>query len=136
MPSRVRGTFDVKLTRQPPDEVAPGEPVGRMTLDKQFHGDLAASSQGQMLAISSDVKGSAGYVALERVTGTLDGRRGTFALQHSGSMDRGVASLSITVVPDTGTGELAGLTGRMAIEITGGQHFYDFEYELIERPQP
>ena len=128
MPAHARGSFDVKLLRQPPDEGAPE--VGRMVLDKQFHGDLAATSKGQMLAISGDIKGSAGYVAMERVTGTLAGRAGTFALQHNGTMDRGAPMLTITVVPDSGTGSLVGLAGRMTIEITDGAHAYDFEYEL------
>ena len=128
MATRIRGSFDVKLLRQPLDEGAPE--VGRMLLDKQFHGELEATSKGQMLAISSEVKGSAGYVAMEHVVGSLGGKRGSFALQHSGTMDRGAPTLSVTVVPDSGTGELVGLTGRMTIEITDGKHFYDFEYEL------
>jgi hypothetical protein len=101
-----------------------------MSIDKQFHGDLEATSKGQMLAISSDVKGSAGYVAMERVTGMLQGRTGTFALQHSGTMTRGVPQLIITVVPDSGTGELVGLSGKMTIDIVDGKHSYDFEYTL------
>ena len=128
MTTRCRGPFDVKVLRQPLDEGAPD--VGRMLLDKQFHGDLEATSKGQMLAIGSDVKGSAGYVAMERVDGTLGRKRGGFALQHSGTMDRGTPALTIHVVPDTGTGELVGLVGRMTIEITDGKHFYDFEYEI------
>jgi hypothetical protein len=103
-----------------------------MTIDKQFHGDLEATSKGQMLAISSEVKGSAGYVAMERVTGTLQGRTGTFALQHSGTMTRGVPQLLITVVPDSGTGQLVGLTGKMTINIVDGKHSYVFEYTLAE----
>jgi len=103
-----------------------------MTLDKRFHGDLVGTSRGQMLTAGTDVKGSAGYVAVERVTGALQGRSGTFALQHSGTMTRGAPELTITVVPDSGTGELAGLEGKMAIRIEGGQHFYDLEYTLSE----
>jgi hypothetical protein len=101
-----------------------------MSIDKQFHGDLEASSAGQMLAFSSAVKGSAGYVALERVEGRLQGRSGSFVLQHSGTMTRGTPQLAITVVPDSGTGELMGLSGRMTIEISEGKHSYTFEYTL------
>jgi hypothetical protein len=103
-----------------------------MALDKQFHGDLEGTSKGQMLAVRSDVEGSAGYVAIERVTGTLKGRTGTFALQHSGIMNRGAPSLSITVIPDSGTGQLTGIAGTMTIDIAGGKHSYTFEYTLPE----
>lgn len=126
MSTRAAGTFDVTLTPQPP--AAGG--VGRMTIGKQFHGALAAASAGEMLSALTDVKGSAGYVALERVTGSLDGKSGSFVLQHSGTMTRGAAQLTITVVPDSGTGELSGITGSMAIEITDGRHYYDFTYSL------
>lgn len=122
------GTFDVKLT---PQAAAPGiETAGlsRMTIDKQFQGDLAAASLGEMLAIRTQVQGSAGYVALERVTGTLHGRTGSFVLQHSGTMDRGASSLVLTVVPDSGTGELTGLRGAMTIEIDNGKHSYTMDY--------
>lgn len=123
------GTFEVKLSPQSDGEV--GDPtVGRMSIEKQFRGDLEATSKGQMLAAGTDVKGSAGYVALERVNGTLGGQSGTFALQHSGTMTRGEAQLTITVVPDSGTGQLAGLSGKMSINIVEGQHSYDFEYTL------
>ena len=105
-----------------------------MSIDKQFHGELDAISKGEMLAAVSDVKGSAGYVAMERVTGKLHGRSGTFVLQHSGIMNRGSASLIVTVVPDSGTSQLKGLAGKMAIKIEGGKHFYDFEYTLPETP--
>jgi hypothetical protein len=101
-----------------------------MSLDKQFRGDLEATSKGQMLAAGTDVEGSAGYVAIERVKGTLDGHSGTFALQHSGMMARGVPQLNITVVPDSGTGQLVGLAGRMTINIDEGKHSYEFEYTL------
>ena len=132
MSTHARGTFDVKLTPQAADDKT-GEPtIGRMTIDKQFHGDLEGTSKGQMLTAGTEVKGSAGYVAIERVSGTLQGRKGTVALQHSGTMARGDAQLTITVVPDSGTGEFAGLTGRMTIEIVDGKHFYDFEYSLPE----
>jgi hypothetical protein len=126
------GTFEVKLKPQTDENV--GDPtVGRMSIDKQFHGDLEGSSKGQMLAVQGDVKGSAGYVAMERVSGTLAGRNGTFALQHTGTMTRSTPELSVTVVPDSGTGELAGISGRMTINIADGKHSYEFEYTLAVR---
>lgn len=130
MNQRATGPFEVKLTPQPPDDGTEQPAVGRLRIDKQFHGDLEATSQGQMLAAGTAVKGSAGYVALEQVSGTLAGRAGTFVLQHYGLMDRGAPQLTITVVPDSGTGELTGLSGKMAIAIEGGRHSYDFEYSL------
>jgi hypothetical protein len=127
--SHANGTFEVKLNPQVDDKV--GDPtIGRMSVDKQFHGDLEATSKGQMLATMTDVKGSAGYVAMERVNGTLHGRTGTFALQHSGTMTRGAPQLSVTVVPDSGTGQLVGLAGKMTINIVDGKHSYEFEYTL------
>src|SRR5271165_4091355 len=100
-----------------------------MSIDKQFHGDLEGTSKGEMLGAMTEVKGSAGYVAIERVTGTLNGRSGTFVLQHSGTMTRGTQHMTITVVPDSGTGGLAGISGSMTIIIKeGGKHFYEFEY--------
>jgi hypothetical protein len=135
MPAHATGPFDVKLTPQD-DKIDPT--LGRMTIDKQFHGDLEATSKGQMLTASTDVKGSAGYVAIERVTGTLrtptGTRSGSFALQHIGTLTRGAPQLSVTVVPDSGTGQLAGLTGKMTINIVEGKHSYDFEYTLPEGP--
>jgi hypothetical protein len=130
MPKHATGTFEVKTAPQPPEDQVGDPTVGRLALDKTFHGDLEATSKGQMLAAGTDVKGSAGYVAMERVIGTLQGHAGTFALQHSGTMARGVPSLSITVVPDSGTGQLVGLAGKLTIEIAGGKHSYDFEYTL------
>jgi hypothetical protein len=130
MSTHARGTFEVKMTPQPAQDGIGDPGIGRMALDKQFHGDLEATGKGQMLAAGTDVSGSAGYVALERVSGILHGRSGTFALQHSGTMTRGTPQLSITVIPDSGTGELLGLAGTLAITITDGQHFYDFEYTL------
>lgn len=124
-----KGPFEVKLAPQTTEA-----PLGRMSIDKQFHGDLEASSKGEMLAAQSGVKGSAGYVAIEQVTGTLGGRQGSFFLQHSGTMDRSVPQLSVTVIPDSGTGELEGLTGRMTIDIADGKHLYDFEYTLPAKP--
>lgn len=101
-----------------------------MTLDKKYHGDLDAASTGEMLTAGTPVKGSAGCVAVERVTGTLHGRRGSFALQHSGTMDRGAPTLSITVVPDSGTGELEGIAGSMSLTIDGTKHSFGFDYTL------
>ena len=124
------GTFDVKTIPQPADDNAAG--IGRLSLDKKFHGDLEGSSLGEMLAIGTEVAGSAGYVAMERVSGKLDGREGTFALQHIGVMNRGAAELNVTVVPDSGTGELAGLSGKMDIKITEGKHFYEFDYQFSD----
>jgi hypothetical protein len=132
MATRASGPFEVMLTPQVPAEGFGDATIGRMAIDKRFHGDLDATSKGEMLATRTAVDGSAGYVALERVTGTLHGRTGRFSLQHSGTMDRGVPHLSVTVVPDSGTGELAGLAGRMAIIVEGGKHSYDFEYTLPE----
>jgi hypothetical protein len=125
------GTFEVKLAPQKPDnKEAESANLGRMSIDKQFHGDLEATSKGEMLAAGTDVKGSAGYVAIERVTGALHGRTGSFVLQHSGTMTRGEPLLSVTVVPDSGTGELAGLAGTLTIRIADKQHFYEFDYTL------
>lgn len=127
-----RGTFDVKLT--PQDDKSQDATLGRMTIDKQIHGDLDGTSKGQMLTAGSAAKGSGGYVAIERVTGTLNGRNGSFTLQHSATMDRGVPHLSITVVPDSGTDQLLGLTGKFNITIADGKHSYDFEYTLPQAP--
>jgi hypothetical protein len=125
------GTFEVKLTPQATDAAG----LGRMAIDKQFHGDLEAVSKAEMLSAMTEVKGSAGYVAMERVTGKLGERSGSFVLQHSGSMNRGAPSLAVTVVPDSGTGQLAGLAGKMAIVIEGGKHSYEFEYTLAGASQ-
>lgn len=125
----VSGEFEVKLTPQVPDAARPWSP-GRMLIDKQFKGGLEGTSSGEMLAVMTGVEGSAGYVAMERVTGTLGGRAGTFALQHSGTMTRGTPALTVTVVPDSGTGELEGLSGEMTIDVTGGKHAYTFSYRL------
>jgi hypothetical protein len=131
MVSNASGAFEVKITPQKPDnKEAEGAGLGRMSIDKQFHGDLEAISKGEMLAAGTDVKGSAGYVAMERVTGTLMGRRGSFVLQHSATMNRGTPTLSVTVVPDSGTGELVGLTGKMNIVVADGKHSYEFAYML------
>lgn len=125
------GPFDVKLNPEPASPAAEVAGLGRMSLDKQFHGPLQATSRGEMLAFRSATPGSAGYVAMETVRGTLDGREGSFVLQHNSTMNRGEPAQSITVVPDSGTGALAGLAGRMLIEIApGGAHRYRFEYTL------
>jgi hypothetical protein len=129
MTMHAKGRFDVKLTPMPADHESSAA-VGRMTLDKQFHGDLDATSKGQMLAHRTSVQGSAGYVAMEIVTGTLQGRSGTFVFQHSGTLTRGDAKLTLTVVPDSATGDLAGLVGSMAIVIANGDHSYAFDYSL------
>lgn len=130
MTTRATGTFDVKLTPQANDTPTEGSPLGRMTIDKQFHGDLEGTSKGEMLTAGTAIKNSAGYVAIERVTGTLNGKKGTFALQHNATMTRGEGKLNIIVVPDSGTGELTGLSGIMTIDITNGKHYYMFEYAL------
>ena len=124
------GPFDVKLAPQPPAPGIESANLGRQTIDKQFHGDLEATSLGEMIAAMGGVQGSAGYVAMERVTGVLHGKRGTFVLQHTGIMDRGAPSLVITVVPDSGTDALTGLTGTMTIQIEQGKHSYVFDYGL------
>ena len=124
------GTFEVKVTPQPSEDKTDDATLGRMTIEKQIHGDLEAISKGQMLTAGTPVKGSAGYVAIERVSGTLHGRTGTFILQHTGTMNRGVPGLVITVVPDSGTEQLAGLAGTMTINIVEGKHFYEFDYTL------
>ena len=128
---QAKGTFEVKMTAEPPFSDHEGVSLGRATFEKTFRGDLDATSTVHMIgARNANVPTSAGYVALERVTGTLAGRKGTFVLQHNGIMNRGKGSLDCTVVPDSGTGELSGLSGRLAIEIVEKQHHYTFDYEL------
>src|SRR3954469_22612032 len=129
MMTHASGSFDVTITPQVQDE-AEGAGIARLTIDKQFHGDIEAHSQGQMLAAGTAIEGSAGYVAIEKATGTLHGRNGSFILQHNGTMSRGAGQLAITVVPDSGTGELVGLAGTMSISIVDGKHSYEFEYTL------
>lgn len=130
MPMHANGRFDVTLNPLQAYNDEAGAGLARRSIDKRFHGDLEATSRGEMLSALGSVAGSAGYVAIERVTGTLGGRRGSFTLQHHATMTRGVPALSIRVVPDSGSGELAGLSGTMAIEIRDGAHFYAFDYEL------
>ncbi len=126
----ITGTFEVKLVPQPMHEAITPGTLNRMSLDKKFLGPLDATSKGEMLSAMGAIKGSAGYVALERVTGSLEGRKGSFVLQHTGTMNRGTPSLSITVVPDSGTDELVGLSGKMNIIIADGKHSYEFTYSL------
>ena len=132
MTMTAQGTFEVKVTPQPQDDSA-GGPFARLFLDKQFQGELDATSKGQMLGAGTAVEGSGGYVALELVTGKLNGNRGSFILQHTGTMSKGVYVMHVTVVPDSGTDELAGIAGTMTITIEGSKHSYDFEYTLGEK---
>jgi len=125
-----KGTFEITMQAEPPYEVVDDVSLGRVSFDKVFSGPLEATSRVAMIGARTRQEGSAGYVAMERVTGALGGKRGTFVLQHTGTMTRGVSSLSVTVVPDSGTGELATLTGSMQIAIVEGKHHYDFDYEL------
>ena len=128
---QAKGTFEVKMTAEPPFSDHEGVSLARATFEKTFRGDLEATSTVHMIgARNANVPTSAGYVALERVTGTLAGRHGSFVLQHNGIMNRGKGSLDCTVVPDSGTGELSGLSGRLAIDIDEKQHHYTFDYEL------
>jgi hypothetical protein len=132
MNQHATGPFDVTMQPQPGPGPEPtlGVTLGRALLDKRYHGGLQATAHGQMLSAVTAAAGSAGYVAIEHVSGTLQGREGSFVLQHNGLMDRGAPQLTVTVVPDSGTGALAGLTGHMGIRIEGGKHFYDFDYAL------
>lgn len=125
-----KGTFEVALKPLASDEQPGATTLGRMSLDKHFAGDLIAVGKGEMLTAMTLTKGSAGYVAIERVTGTLHGRTGGFVFQHSGIMDKGAQSLSISVVPDSGTDQLVGLSGQFSLKVEGGKHFYEFEYSL------
>jgi hypothetical protein len=127
---KAMGSFDVKIGSLPQYNTSEDAKLARMSIDKQFRGDLEGSSQGEMLSAGTDIKGSAAYVAIERVSGTLNGRSGGFVLQHNATMTRGAPYLNIVVVPDSGTGELAGLTGTMHIVIDKGKHSYEFEYSL------
>src|SRR4051812_17008196 len=131
MSSLAVGTFEVTMSPEPPYDADATASIGRVSIKKQFQGDLEATSSVEMIgARSLEQKGSAGYVAIERVVGTLHGRSGSFVLQHSGTMKRGKGELAISVVPDTGSAELKGLAGKMTIEIIEGKHLYSFEYTL------
>ena len=125
-----KGEFAVKLLPFAIEGEPEGSKLGRMSINKTISGDLVATTVGQMLSAMTEVKGSAGYVAIEKVEGVLQGKRGTFVLQHSGTMNQGTPSLSVTVVPDSGTGELVGLAGEFSITIAGGKHSYEFKYTL------
>jgi expansin (peptidoglycan-binding protein) len=135
MTRHAEGTFDVKNTPLPPDDATTGTPIGRFALDKQFHGDLEAASKGEMLGAGNPATGTAGYVAIEQITGTLQGHTGSFALQHLGTMEQGKFNLTVTVVPGSGTGDLTGIAGSMNIIITAGKHSYTFDYILPEAKQ-
>ncbi len=124
------GTFEVRLNPLAAYNQAEDAMLGRLSIEKQFKGDLEATSKGEMLTAGTVVSGSAGYVAIERVNGTLHDLSGTFVFQHSGSMNRNQPQLTVTVVPDSGTDQLTGLAGTLTIRIDNGQHFYDFEYTL------
>jgi hypothetical protein len=132
MTTHASGSFEVQINPQAEDK-AEGSTLGRMSLDKQFRGGLEATGKGEMLTAGTDA-GSAVYVAIERVAGTLHGRSGSFALMHVGTMTHDAQQLTITVVPDSGSGQLIGLAGKLAITIVDGQHLYDFEYTLGETP--
>ena len=129
MAEHAKGTFEVKVIAQPPDDKDDPN-LGRFLLDKQFHGDLEGASKGQMLTAGTAMKGSGGYVAVEKISGTLRGRSGTFVLQHIGTMTQGTPEMSVTVVPDSGTGELVGISGRLTIIVADGKHSYEFAYSL------
>jgi len=135
MSSPAAGTFEVTMSPEPPYDTNDGASIARVSIKKQFKGDLEASSSVEMIGARSEVKGSAGYVAIERVNGSLHGKNGTFVLQHSGTMTRGKGELSVTVVPDSGTGELKGIAGRMTIEIVEGKHLYSFDYTFDPAPE-
>ena len=130
MNEHAKGEFVVKLLPLPVEGQPENSKMGRMSIDKSISGDLLATTRGQMLSAMTDVKGSAGYVAIERVDGTLKGKKGTFALQPTGTMNKGNPSLSVTVVPDSGTGELIGLVGQFRIIVAAGKHSYEFTYTL------
>jgi len=133
--SHAKGTFEVKVKPLPSDEKVAGLTVGRMSIDKQLAGDIEGTSKGEMMTADTSVQGSAGYVAVEHITGTLKGHRGSFTLLHMGTMKRGNDfSLTITVIPDSGTDQLVGLTGKMTITIVDGKHSYEFDYNLPDLP--
>jgi Protein of unknown function (DUF3224) len=133
MKKHASGAFDVKVAPLASDFSADAN-LGRMSLDKQYHGDLEATGKGEMLYAGGPAKGSGGYVAIEQISGTLQGRSGSFVLQHSGTMTPEGTNMTVTVVPDSGTGQLAGLTGSLTIKIDHGQHSYELDYSLPETP--
>ncbi|MBV6320335.1 DUF3224 domain-containing protein [Duganella violaceipulchra] len=127
---KISGEFNVKMVPETMSPVAAESGIGRMSLDKHYHGALDATGAGEMLAYMDRELGSGAYVAMEKVRGTLEGRRGSFLLQHTGTMERGAAGLKVAVVADSGSGELVGLSGALQIRIEGGKHYYDFDYTL------
>lgn len=130
MDRQATGQFEVRRSPEAPCDLGDGVQAGHFRFDKRFHGPLDATGVVHMLALGTAVEGSAAYVAVERISGALDGRSGSFLTQHNGVMDRGTPTLFLTVVPDSGTGALEGLRGRMAIDIVDGAHFYTFDYSL------
>ncbi|MGH9819376.1 MAG: DUF3224 domain-containing protein [Pyrinomonadaceae bacterium] len=128
-----KGTFEVKVTPLEAEENVGDPLIGRLSLEKQFSGAMAGTSKGQMLGIGTAIKESGGYVAAERFVGTLDGKTGSFSLQHSGTMQAGNFILNVAVVPDSGTDELTGISGRMSIKIEDGEHIYELEYSISEK---
>jgi len=134
MTKTASGSFEVQTRPLPHSDAAEGSRLGRFSLDKRFSGDLEGVGQGEMLTAMTTVQGSAGYVAIERVTGSLGGRHGSFVFQHAGTMAHGTQQLAITVLPDSGIGDLVGLSGRLAIRIADGKHFYEFHYDLPDAP--
>jgi len=132
MTRHAEGTFDVKVTPLPPDDATSGTAIGRYAMEKKIHGDLEAVSKGEMIGAGDLAKGTAGYVAIEQITGTLKGHAGSFALQHNSTMSGGNYNMSITVVPGSGTGDLAGIAGTFTIIIANGKHSYTFDYTLPE----
>lgn len=132
MSLHAQGSFNVKTAPLPADEAIAATSIGRYSLDKEYHGDLDAASAGEMLGAGNPATGTAGYVAVEEVTGTLHGRKGSFALQHFGTMDKGNFSIKVAVVPGSGAGELAGIAGDLTIVIDAGKHSYKFNYTLPE----
>jgi len=130
---KISGEFDIQLKPMSTHGIgAGGVTLGRMSIDKAYAGELSATSSGEMLTAMTSVKGAAGYVAIEQVTGSLAGKSGSFVLQHYGTMNAGQDFLLLEVVPESGAGALAGLAGKMAIRIEDGQHFYDFDFEIAE----
>ena len=129
---QAKGEFEVTRIPQQELDIGGDASVGHSRFDKRFHGPLDATSVVHMLAVMAPTPGSGAYVAIERIAGTLEGRRGSFYAQHNGTMDRGKPSLDLTVVPDTGTDDLAGLRGRIAIDIVDGKHYYTFDYDFID----
>jgi hypothetical protein len=134
MTSQAKGTFEIQATREPPYDSADGVVIGRTKFDKQWSGDVEATSVVEMISAGTEVKGSAAYVAMERIRGKVHGKSGSFVVHHTGILDRGAPSLSIRIVPDSGTGELRGISGTIQIDIVEKKHFYTLDYAL--RPAP